>query len=80
MRVSVGSLEKGTQPAKTTGNKRPKGQIAHTFIGQYVLIKDENVPQFKWKRAQILKLIEPCVGSSIPPLSVSLHHYLTSCH
>ncbi|KAH7723308.1 Integrase core domain containing protein [Aphelenchoides avenae] len=55
--ILLGSLEKGTRPDRTTSNKRLKGQNAHALIGQYVLVKDENAPQFKWKRAQILELI-----------------------
>ena len=58
----LGSLEKGTRPDKTTSNKRPKGQSARALIGQYVLVKDENAPQFKWKKAQILDLIESSDG------------------
>ena len=60
--VLLGSLERGTRPDRTTSNKRPKGQTAHALIGQYVLVKDENASQFKWKRAQILDLIESTDG------------------
>ncbi|KAH7723906.1 Pao retrotransposon peptidase family protein [Aphelenchoides avenae] len=60
--ILLGSLEKGTRPDKTTSNKRPKGQTAHALIGQYVLVKDQSAPQFKWKRAQILDLIESSDG------------------
>ncbi|KAH7705747.1 Pao retrotransposon peptidase family protein [Aphelenchoides avenae] len=60
--VLLGCLERGTRPDKTTSNRRPKGTDVHHLIGQYVLVKDNNAPQYKWKRAEILDLIESSDG------------------
>ncbi|KAH7718166.1 Pao retrotransposon peptidase family protein [Aphelenchoides avenae] len=61
-RILLNSLERGTGPDKTTRNKRPQGRPVDNLIGQYVLVKDDNAPQYKWKRAEILDVIESSDG------------------
>ncbi|KAH7710339.1 Integrase core domain containing protein [Aphelenchoides avenae] len=60
--VLLGSVERGPRPDKTTSNRRPQGQVVPNLIGQYVLVKDDSTPQYKWKRAEILDLIASSDG------------------